>query len=117
MKTIKTDAHTFEIVEAVPTGFAAWNIPPIDEAGEYLPLFEPLRPGDPDDHSVNVETLKAVRATPEAVARISRAASWGVGTLRDAERAAKSKRKGPTSNRKREAAMAALDDFRELWGR
>lgn len=117
METIKSGNYTFEIVDAVPAGFAAWNIPQIDEGGEYLPLFEKMHPEDPSSHYVNTETLKAVKMAPGSVARIRRAASCGVRTLKDAERAAKSKRSGRVSNMKREAAVAAMDDFRDLWSR
>lgn len=117
METIKSGNHTFEVVTAVPEGFAVWNIGRIDEAAEYLPLFEPLHPGDPGDHAVNTETLKAVRVAPEAAARMLKAASWGVRTLKDAERAAASKRKGFISDNRREAAAAALEDFKALWNR
>ena len=117
MKTIKTGAHTFEVVTAVPEGFAVWNIGRIDDAGEYLPLFEPLHPGDPDDHRVNAETVKAVKLTPDAVTRMLRAASWGVRTLKDAERAAASKREGFITRNRREAAASAMNDFRKLWNR
>ena len=114
MKTIETAAHTFEIVETVPAGFAVWNIGRIDDAGEYLPLFEPLHP---DDHRVNAETVKAVKLTPDAVTRMLRAASWGVCTLKDAERAAASKREGFITRNRREAAASAMSDFRKLWNR
>lgn len=117
METIKSGNHTFEVVTAVPEGFAVWNIGRINEEGDHLPLFEPLHPGDPGDHAVNTETLKAVRVAPEAAARILKAASWGVRTLKDAERAAASKRKGFMSDNRREAAAAALDDFKALWNR
>ena len=117
METITSGSRTFEVVTAVPEGFAVWNIGRIDEAGEHLPLFEPLHPGDPDDHRVNTETLKAVKVAPEAAARMHKAASWGVRTLKDAERAASSKRKGFISDSRREAAAAALDDFKALWNR
>lgn len=117
MKTIKTASHTFEVVASVPDGFAVWNIPAIDDAGEFIPLFEPLHPNDPDCHSVNTATLKAVKMDTDAVARLSKAASRGVRTLRDAQRAAKSKRRGFISDRKRAAATAAMDDFAELWNR
>lgn len=117
METVKSGNHTFEVVESVPEGFAVWNIGPIDDAGEYLPLFEPLHPGDPDDRAVNTETLKAVKVAPDAASRMLGAASWDVRTLKDAERAAASKRKGFISNNRREKAAAALDDFKKLWGR
>ena len=46
MDTIKDKYdNVFEIVDAVPEGFKVWNISKIDEAGEYLPLYEPLHPG------------------------------------------------------------------------
>lgn len=117
MEIIKSGNHTFEIVDAVPAGFEVWNIPQIDEAGEYLPLFEKMHPEDPSSHYVNTETLKAVKMAPGSVARIRHAASCGVRTLKDAERAAKSKRSGRMSNIKREAAVTAMGDFKNLWSR
>lgn len=109
--------NAFEIVEHVPAGFKIWNIPQIDESGEYLALYEPLNPGDRKDFRVNTQTLKAIKLRAEMTARLSSAACWGVRTPEDAERAIASKGKGIRADRKREVAQAAIGDFEELWDR
>lgn len=118
METIMDDyGNVFEVVESVPEGFAVWNIPQIDDVGEYVPLYEPLHHEDPGCFDVNPDTLKVVNMEPGAVARLHRAACYGIRSLRDAERAAASKRSGFLSGKKRELANEAMSDLRELWSR
>lgn len=118
METIVDEyGNVFEVVNSVPDGFEVWNIPQTDEFGEYVPLFEPMRPDDAGCTDVNPDTLKAVMMTPDAAARLHRAACYGIRSLRDAERAAANKRSGFLSGKKRELANEAMADFRELWSR
>ena len=84
----KTDI--FEIVEKIPVDFFVWNI------GE------------------NMGTLKDVKVTPDEWEKLDKAASWGVGNLKQAEKALKSKRKGYTADRKRAAAKLTIEIFRRI---
>lgn len=74
MKKLEAGKYTFEVVEAVPSGFKVWNIPE-DTIPGYLPLCENL-PGSKYD--VNPETLKAVKV--DGIREIKRAAMLGYST-------------------------------------
>lgn len=118
MDTIKDKyGNVFEIVDAVPEGFKVWNISKIDEAGEYLPLYEPLHPGDKNDYSVNTDTLKAIKLPAEMTARLTKAASLGVRTLEDAQKVLASKPRGNMGAIRLARASAAIKDFEDLWSR
>lgn len=104
----------FEIVEKIPAGFFVWNI--CDNMGthEYIPVCEDLHPEDKDDYSINQATLKAVKVSPEEWEKLDKAANWGIGNLKQAEKALKSKRRGYTSDRKRAAAELTIEIFRRI---
>ena len=104
----------FEIVEKIPTGFFVWNIGDNMGTHEYIPVCEDLHPEDKDDCSINQATLKAVKVSPEEWEKLDKAANWGVGNLKQAEKALKSKRRGYTSDRKRDAAELTIEIFRRI---
>ena len=108
----KTDI--FEIVEKIPVGFFIWNIGENMGTHEYIPVCEDLHPEDKDDYSINPATLKAVRVSPEEWEKLNKAGAWGVGNLKQAEKALKSKRRGYTSDRKRAAAELTIEIFRRI---
>ena len=108
----KTDV--FEIVEKIPIGFFVWNIGECMGTHEYIPICEDLHPGYKDDYSINPATLKAVKVTPEEWEKLNKAASWGIGNLKQAEKALKSKRRGYTANKKRAAAELTIEIFRRI---
>ena len=108
----KTDI--FEIVEKIPVGFFVWNIGENMGTHEYIPVCEDLHPEDKDDYSINPATLKAVKVSPEEWEKLDKAANWGVGNLKQAEKALKSKRRGYTSDRKRAAAELTIEIFRRI---
>ena len=108
----KTDI--FEIVEKIPVGFFVWNIGENMGTHEYIPVCEDLHPEDKDDYSINPATLKAVKVSPEEWEKLNKAASWGVGNLKQAEKALKSKRRGYTSERNRAAAELTIELFRRI---
>lgn len=108
----KTDV--FEIVEKIPAGFFVWNIGENMGTHEYIPVCEKLHPEDKDSFEINPATLKAVKVTPDEWKKLSKAASWGITNLKQAEKALKSKRNGYTSDRKREAAKMTIDIFRRM---
>lgn len=108
----KTDI--FEIVEKIPVGFFIWNIGENMGTHEYIPVCEDLHPEDKDNYEINTATLKAVKVAPDEWEKLNKAASWGVGNLKQAEKALKSKRHGYWSDRKREQAEKTIDIFRRI---
>lgn len=81
---------------------------------EYIPICQDLRPGDKDDYSINQATLKAVKVSPDELEKLNKAAHCGVGNLKQAEKALKSKRRGYWNDRKRAAAELTIDIFRRI---
>lgn len=108
----KTDV--FEIVGRIPENFFVWNIGENMGTHDYIPLCQYLRPGDKDDYQINTATLKAIRVTPDEWEKLNKAASWGIGNLKQAEKALKSKRHGYTSDRKRAVAELTVEIFRRI---
>ena len=108
------EIDVFEIVEKIPVGFFVWNIGENMGTHEYIPVCEDLHPEDKDDYSINQATLKAVKVSPEEWEKLDEAANWGVGNLKQAEKALKSKRRGYTSDRKRAAAELTIEIFRRI---
>lgn len=107
----ENNIHVFEIVEKIPAGFFIWNIGENMGTHEYIPLCEDLHPENKDDYSINPETLKAVKVSPDEWEKLDKAASVGVGNLKAAEKALKNKRRGYWSDRKRAAAELAISIF------
>lgn len=107
----ENNIHVFEIVEKIPAGFFIWNIGESMGTHEYIPLCEDLHPENKDDYSINPETLKAVKVSPDEWEKLNKAASVGVGNLKAAEKALKNKRRGYWSDRKRAAAELAISIF------
>ena len=81
---------------------------------EWIPLAQDLKPGDKENFEINPETLKAIRLNPEDVQILRKAAGIGVNSLKTAEKALRSKRRGYWSNRKRKAAEMTIDIFRKI---
>ena len=108
----KTDI--FEIVEKIPAGFFVWNIGENMGTHEYIPVCEDLHPEDKDNYEINTATLKAVKVAPEEWEKLDKAANWGVGNLKQAEKALKSKRRGYTYERARAAAELTIEIFRRI---
>ena len=113
-KPMSEEIDIFEIVEKIPVGFFIWNIGENMGTHEYIPVCEDLHPEDKDDYSINPATLKAVKVSPEEWEKLDKAANWGVGNLKQAEKALKSKRHGYTSDRKRAAAELTIEIFRRI---
>ena len=113
-KPMSEEIDVFEIVEKIPVGFFVWNIGENMGTHEYIPVCEDLHPEDKDDYNINPATLKAVKVSPEEWEKLDKAANWGVGNLKQAEKAIKSKRKGYTSDRKRAAAELTIEIFRRI---
>ena len=108
----KTDV--FEIVGKIPVRFFVWNIGENMGTHEYIPVCEDLHPEDKNSYEINTATLKAVKVTPDEWKKLDKAATWGDGNLKQAEKALKSKRKGYTADRKRAAAELTIEIFRRI---
>ena len=113
-KPMSEEIDVFEIVEKIPVGFFIWNIGENMGTHEYIPVCEDLHPEDKDNYEINAATLKAVKVAPDEWEKLDKAANWGVGNLKQAEKALKSKRHGYTSDRKRAAAELTIEIFRRI---
>ena len=82
MEYIKNGNHMFELVESVPKKYFIWNIGQNMEDG-YLPLCEWLHPEDPEDYSINPNTLKAIRCSKAQT--ILQAIGGGQNTIKKME--------------------------------
>lgn len=96
--------------------FSLWLVSPSAPIWfhEYIPVCEDLHPEDKDNFEINLTTLKAVKVAPDEWEKLDKAASWGIGNLKQAEKALKSKRHGYTADRKRDAAELTIDIFRRI---
>ena len=81
---------------------------------EWIPLAQDLKPGNKEDYSINPETLKAIRLNPEEVQILREAAGVGVNSLKTAEKALQSKRRGYWADRKRKEAENTIEIFRRI---
>ena len=108
----KTDV--FEIVTKIPKGFFVWNIGDNMGTHEYIPLCQLLHPEDSNCFSINPKTLKAIKVSPEEWEKLEKAGNWGIGNLKQAEKALKSKRRGYVSDKKRAAANLTIHIFRKI---
>lgn len=108
------NTHKFQIVKKIPEGFFVWNIGENMGSDEWIPLAQDLKPGDKENFEVNTNTLKAIRLNPEDVQILRKAAGIGVNSLKTAEKALKSKRRGYWSDMKRKAAEMTIDIFRKI---
>ena len=113
-KPMSEEIDVFEIVEKIPVGFFVWNIGENMGTHEYIPVCEDLHPEDKDNYEINTATLKAVNVAPDEWEKLDKAANWGVGNRKQAEKALKSKRRGYTSDRKRVAAELKIEIFRRI---
>lgn len=104
----------FEIVDKIPGNFYIWNIGENMGSDEWIPLAQDLKPGDKENFEINPETLKAIRLNPEEVQILRKAAGIGVNSLKAAEKALRSKRRGYWSDRKRKAAEMSIDIFQKI---
>lgn len=104
----------YKIVEKIPFNFYVWNIGENMGSDEYIPLCQDLYPGIKDNYSINPDTLRAIKLPKEEVKLLREAAGWGIGNLKQAEKALKSKRRGYTSDRKRAAAELTIEIFRRI---
>lgn len=104
----------FKIVKKIPFNFYIWNIGKNMGSDEYIPLCQDLYPGIKNNYSINPDTLRAIKLSKEEVEILREAAGWGVVSLKEAEKALKSKRKGYTADRKRAAAELAIEIFRRI---
>ena len=101
----------FEVVDKIPNGYFVWNIRPIGEDEDYIPLAQWLKPNDNEDFYVNLNTLKAIKVGKRDAMIISKATSWGMATKAEAEKAVLGKRVNKT---KRGRAIMALPIYERI---
>lgn len=85
------NTSVFEIVEKIPSNYLVWNIGENMGTDCYIPICQMLHPENKEDFSINQDTLKAVKITPEEFKKLQKAASYGVSNLKAAEKALKAK--------------------------
>ena len=112
--TLCEKIDVFEIVDKIPVNFFVWNIGENMGTHEYIPVCEDLHQEDKENFEINTVTLKAVKVAPDEWEKLNKSASWGIGNLKQAEKALKSKRHGYTSDRKRAAAELTIEIFRRI---
>jgi len=104
MKTIKDERHTFKEVKYIQGNYRVWNIPSIGEG--CVPLYVPA-----GENKVDVTSLRYLQLTEKEAKILHNAASYGMRTLADVRKALRSKRKGPTTERRKRLAEPALPIF------
>ncbi|DAB25391.1 TPA: hypothetical protein CPT81_00015 [Candidatus Gastranaerophilales bacterium HUM_20] len=108
----KTDIY--KIVKKIPFGFYVWNIGENMGSDEYIPLCQDLYPGIKDDHSINFDTLRAIKLPKEEVELLREAAGWGVNSLETARKVLKSRRHSYMAEKKRESARKTIVIFERI---
>lgn len=108
------NTDVFEIVEKIPSNYLVWNIGENMGTDCYIPICQMLHPENKEDFSINRDTLKAVQVTSEEYKVLQKAASYGVNSLKTAEKALGSKRHGYMSDKKRGLAALTIDIFKRL---
>ena len=108
------NTHVFKIVEKIPFNFYVWNIGENMGSDEYIPLCQDLYPGIKDNYSINPDTLRAIKLPKEEVELLREAAGWGVGNLKEAEKALKSKRHSYIAEKRRESSRKTIDIFKRI---
>ena len=101
----KDGQHTFEIVKSVPKNYFIWNIG-TNMTDNYLPLCEWLHPEDPNNYSINPNTLKAIKC--DGAQTILKAIGGGQDTIEKMERYIKR-----YSNSKRELTRIRVKRMRK----
>lgn len=81
---------------------------------EYIPLCQDLYPGIKDNYSINPDTLRAIKLPKEEVKLLREAAGWGVVSLKEVEKALKSKRHSYIAEKRRESARKTIDIFKRI---
>lgn len=99
--------YVFEIVDKIPACYDVWNIPELC-GGEYAPFCMTTEPGNKNCFDVNIETLKAVKLSPEDSRILRKAASRGVHAIGQAKRTLARTAKSREMQRKQQLASAAL---------
>ena len=106
--------NTYEIIDKIPSNFFVWNIGENIGTHEYIAIAEWLEPGNKDNYSIKPETVKVIPVKPDEWEKLNKAASVGIDSLKTAEKALRSKRRGYWSDRKRKVAEMTIDIFRKI---
>lgn len=108
------ETDIYKIVEKIPFGFFVWNIGENMGSDEYVPLCQYLSPGIKDGHSINSDTLRAIKLPKEEVELLREAAGWEVNSLETARKALKSRRHSYMAEKKRESARKTIVIFERI---
>ena len=106
--------NTYEIVDKIPFNFFVWNIGENVGTHEYIAIAEWLEPGNKDNYNIKPETVKVIPVKPDEWEKLNKAASVGIDSIKTAEKALRSKRRGYWSDRKRKAAEMTIDIFQKI---
>lgn len=104
----------YKIVEKIPFNFYVWNIGKNMGSDEYIPLCQDLYPGIKDNYSIDPDTLRTIKLPKEEVELLREAAGWRVVSLKEAEKALKSKRHSYIAEKRRESARKTIDIFERI---
>lgn len=104
----------YKIVEKIPFNFYVWNIGKNMGSDEYIPLCQDLYPGIKDNYSIDPDALRTIKLPKEEVELLREAAGWGVVSLKEAEKALKSKRHSYIAEKRRESAHKTIDIFERI---
>lgn len=112
MKQIKLNDKTFNKVETLShnenkEGWKVWNITPMGNG--IIPLYL-----ESENYQVNIEKLAYIQGTEFEAKVLHDCAGWGIRTLKQCKSAINTKRKGPTTERKRILAQRALATFEKF---
>ena len=100
----KIENYIFEIVEKIPTNYEIWNIGDHMQVAALVPLCQCDK-----SYSINPDTLKAIKMTPEEAAIVKKTSMWyGLGS---AKACAKCLRRKSGKASKKIAAAKALAIF------
>lgn len=99
----------YELTEKIGKTYYVWNIGKNMGNDEYLPLCELV-----SKYEINPDTLKAIKLNKEEVQLLRSAAGWGISSLKEAQKALRSKRSGYISNKKREHAKLTIEIFERI---
>lgn len=106
--------NTYEIIDKIPSNFFIWNIGENIGTHEYIAIAEWLEPGNKDNYSIKPETVKVIPVKPDEWEKLNKAANVGIDSLKTAEKALKSKRRGYWSDRKKKEAENTIEIFRKI---
>ena len=105
--------HTYRVVDKMPSGYIVWNIGKNMGHDEYIPICTPL-PTEDCPYAINPYTVAAIKLPVDEVSSLRRAAQLGITSLREAERAIRSRRSGRRTTEKRKISEKVRPIFERI---